>query len=298
MFGILNVNKPAGMTSRAVVNLIHRILQPIKVGHAGTLDPNASGVLVVLIGQAVRLMDAIHTLPKSYVGQFQLGVTSESADTDSPVSCICDAPELSLTQIEQILPAFTGEIEQCPPVYSAVWIDGKRAHTLARLGKEIEMPVRKVRIDSLQMNAFRYPNFELSVTCGSGTYIRSLGRDIARRLGSDAVMTQLIRTAIGPFALDKSVELAALTDKAQCSNFLLPPKIAIEHWAQTFPDEKAILDLGCGKTISEDILNPNCAMDACNAAAVIDAGGQLRALVKRIGENQWRADKFFPIGKP
>ena len=205
MFGILNLRKPKGPTSRDCVNAIQRLLRPEKVGHAGTLDPLASGVLIVLVGQAVRLTDAVHTLPKQYVGSFQLGVTSESTDCETPLIPVESAPALDRESIVQQLPNFLGWIEQAPPKYSAVWIDGQRAHELARQGKEFDMPTRQVHIESLEVTAFDYPHFDLKMTCGTGTYVRSLGRDIARSLGSDAVMTKLERTAIGPFELGSSL---------------------------------------------------------------------------------------------
>ena len=174
MFGILNLHKPVGPTSRDCVNVVQRLLHPTKVGHAGTLDPLASGVLLVLIGQAVRLTDAIHTLPKQYLGSFELGVTNDSADSESAALPIPLPPMIQPHQFEEQLPSFMGRIEQTPPKYSAVWIDGKRAHELAREGKEFEIPKRNVTVASIELTAFEYPHFELKITCGTGTYIRSV----------------------------------------------------------------------------------------------------------------------------
>lgn len=292
MFGILNLRKPSGPTSRDCVNSIQRLVRPEKVGHAGTLDPLASGVLLILVGQAVRLTDAVHTLPKQYIGTFQLGVTSESTDCETTVTAIDSAPQLDRNAIEGQLPSFLGTIAQSPPKYSAVWIDGTRAHELARSGKEFEMPSRQVLIDSLEVTSFEYPYFELKMTCGTGTYVRSLGRDIARKLGSDAVMTKLVRTAIGPFRLEDSCEPESLASRENIEASLAPARKGVDHWPQAFPSDESILHLEQGKQVNESELNMSLEV-ASDFAAVMDAAGRLRALIKRVAKYSWRADKCF-----
>lgn len=299
MFGILNLNKPEGPTSRDCVNVLQRLLKPVKVGHAGTLDPIASGVLLVLVGQAVRLTDAIHTLPKTYVGTFQLGVTNESADIESPIVPLLDPPRLTSSQIEDTLHAFTGNIQQTPPKFSAVWIDGKRAHELARSGQEFEIPKREVNIASLALTAFDYPNFELTMECSTGTYVRSIGRDIALSLGSDAVMTKLKRTTIGPFRLENSVALDSLVDRDTAESVLVPASHGVAHWPQAFPDDLVLRCLEQGKRVEQADLHfgdPN-GMNGIDFAAAIDNEGRLRALVKRLEGSQWRADKCFLLSE-
>ncbi len=292
MFGILNLRKPSGPTSRDCVNSIQKVMRPEKVGHAGTLDPLASGVLLILVGQAVRLTDAVHTLPKQYIGTFQLGVTSESTDCETPLIPVDSAPILDRTAIEKQLPSFIGNIEQSPPKYSAVWIGGKRAHELARAGKEFDMPSRQVLIESLEITSFEYPFFELKMTCGTGTYVRSLGRDIARKLGSDAVMTKLVRTAIGPFALECSCLLEELTSRESIEAHLAPARNGVNHWPQAFPNDETLLHFEQGKQVNESELNL-VAETAGDFAAAIDSNGQLRALIKRVAKYSWRADKCF-----
>ncbi len=292
MFGILNLRKPSGPTSRDCVNSIQKLMRPEKVGHAGTLDPLASGVLLILVGQAVRLTDAVHTLPKQYIGTFQLGVTSESTDCETPLIPVDSAPILDRTAIEKQLPSFIGNIEQSPPKYSAVWIGGKRAHELARAGKEFDMPSRQVLIESLEVTSFEYPFFELKMTCGTGTYVRSLGRDIARKLGSDAVMTKLVRTAIGPFALESSCLLEELTSRESIEAHLAPARNGVNHWPQAFPNDETLLHFEQGKQVNESELNL-VAETAGDFAAAIDSNGQLRALIKRVAKYSWRADKCF-----
>ena len=140
MFGILNVLKPIGMTSRDCVNRLQRLVYPLKIGHAGTLDPIAEGVLIIAIGQAVRLVEALHDLDKTYVGTFLLGCRSESADTETEVEKLENAPLVTQALLDAARPQFIGNIRQRPPVYSAVKIDGKRAYKIARKGREVEMP--------------------------------------------------------------------------------------------------------------------------------------------------------------
>ena len=292
MFGLLNLRKPSGPTSRDCVNSIQKLMRPEKVGHAGTLDPLASGVLLVLVGQAVRLTDAVHTLSKEYIGTFQLGVTSESTDCETPLVPIESAPLLDREAIEAQLPSFIGTIAQSPPKYSAVWIGGKRAHELARAGKEFEMPSRQVLIASLEVTSFNYPHFELKMTCGTGTYVRSLGRDIARNLGSDAVMTKLVRTAIGPFSLENSCSLESLTSRESIEENLAPARDGVKHWPQAFPSEETILLFEQGKQVNESELNSDMELSG-DFAAAIDSEGRLRALIKRVAKSSWRADKCF-----
>ncbi len=292
MFGILNLRKPKGPTSRDCVNSIQRLLRPEKVGHAGTLDPLASGVLLVLVGQAVRLTDAVHTLSKQYVGTFQLGVTSESTDCETPLIPVETAPPLSLNDIVQQLPGFIGKIDQSPPKYSAVWIGGQRAHELAREGKEFDMPSRQVLIESLEVTSFAYPFFELKMTCGTGTYVRSLGRDIARKLGSDAVMTKLVRTAIGPFELESSCDLESLPTRESIEANLISARTGIQHWPQATPNDESILHFEQGKQVNQSELNFETPPDG-DFAALVDSAGRLRALIKRVAKYSWRADKCF-----
>ncbi len=296
MFGILNLHKPVGPTSRDCVNAVQRLIHPTKVGHAGTLDPLASGVLLVLIGQAVRLTDAIHTLPKQYLGSFELGVTNDSADSESTAVPIPSPPIIQQHQIEQQLPSFTGIIEQTPPKYSAIWIDGKRAHELAREGKEFEIPKRDVTVASIELTAFKYPHFELKITCGTGTYIRSIGRDIALALGSDAIMTSLVRTAIGPFLLENSCSPDALEEESAIAGQLMPSSLGVKHWPQAFPNDETLVRLEQGKRIDQSDFNSD-ALHCVDFAAALDSSGRLRALIKRIDGREWRADKCFLLSQ-
>ena len=198
MFGILNINKPVGKTSRDVVTRVVQVIRlatgtKIKAGHAGTLDPIASGVLVVCLGKATKLIQYVQRPLKKYTGRFELDVTSPSADIETEVTTIEKPQRPQRDEIEGVLSRFIGNIQQTPPAYSAISINGRRAYELARKGVEFEIKSKQVSIQRITVLDYRYPELILEIECGSGTYIRSLGRDIARSLDSDAVMTGLVR---------------------------------------------------------------------------------------------------------
>ena len=207
-FGVLVVDKPSGITSRSITNRIHGSVakqlqttkRKVKVGHVGTLDPLASGVLLLTVGPATRLSNLLHEAPKTYVGTFRFGMISDTDDIDGTCRVV-DAPSVSREQIESVLPQFIGSIEQIPPAFSAKRVSGKRAYDLARAGHEVDLEPVRVDIDTMTVLSFDDDHLTIEVTCGSGTYIRSIGRDLARACGSEAVMTALRRTQSGSFAM-------------------------------------------------------------------------------------------------
>lgn len=231
MFGVLPVNKPAGLTSRHVVSRIQRLLKPRKVrlGHTGTLDPMATGVLLVAVGRATRLVEISHEAMKGYEAVFELGCESDTLDSSGQITSLPDLPQPTHEQLLAACSAWTGTVEQVPPKFSAIHIDGQRAYDLARKGKEFSVPSRKVVIESLELTAFAPPHFELRVTCGTGTYIRTLGNDIAADCGSAAIMTQLNRTAVGSVNVEMCVELDALENAQDVERALLPARTMIDH---------------------------------------------------------------------
>jgi tRNA pseudouridine55 synthase len=226
MFGVLNINKPHGWTSRDVVNRVHRFVRPEKAGHAGTLDPLATGVLLAPVGQATRLVRYAHRLPKSYRATFLLGRRSPSDDVDSPVEFLAHAPEPSREELASTLPRFLGVIEQHPPAYSAVSVGGQRAYKLARRGQTVALPTRQVVVHSLEVVYYRYPELVLYVRCGSGTYLRALGRDLAEALGTAAVMQALERTQVGSFDDTTAVHVDELEGRVE--ELLLSPRLLVE----------------------------------------------------------------------
>ncbi|HEY2147158.1 MAG TPA: tRNA pseudouridine(55) synthase TruB, partial [Pirellulales bacterium] len=211
MFGLLNLNKPVGLSSAAALGRIKRLVRPAKIGHAGTLDPIASGVLVACIGPATRLVDYIQKMSKSYRATFLLGRSSDSDDIERPVVELPNPPIPTRGEVERAASAFLGRIEQRPPAFSALKIAGRPAYQLARRGRDVTLAPRTVEIHRITVARHDYPAVVLDIDCGSGTYVRALGRDLAQSLGTAAVMSALERTAIGRFRVEDACDPAQLT---------------------------------------------------------------------------------------
>jgi len=203
--GILNINKPAGLTSFAVVQQIRRILNERKVGHCGTLDPMATGVLVVLFGNAVSRQDEYMTREKVYRAGMRLGIKTDTGDITGNVVQSSLPPVLSDAAVRTALEKFTGEIEQLPPMYSAVKFKGRRLYQYAREGKEIARPPRKVNILSIDLLSIKHPVIDFRVVCSKGTYIRTLVEDIGSCLNVPATLESLERERSGGFSIDDSL---------------------------------------------------------------------------------------------
>lgn len=288
LFGILNLDKPTGLTSRHCVDRIQRSIRPVKVGHAGTLDPIASGVLLLLIGPAVRLTDDLHRLDKEYEADFQLGISSASADTETEMFQHPGALP-TLHSIQSVLGRFIGTISQTPPIYSAVQIRGQRAYRLARAGKSIEMPSRSVRIDCIEITHYQPPHLTLKVTCGTGTYIRALGRDIAQCVGSDAVMTKLTRTRVGPFRQSASYSLDGLQSPQDILDGLKDPQVALPHMIPVNVSDDILERVKNGQKVT---LPGNQAIHGDRIAA-LNQSGELKAVLVFDG-HRWQTEMYFP----
>lgn len=279
MFGILNINKPPEWTSRDVVNRVSRLVgRKVKCGHAGTLDPLATGVLLVCLGKATKLVPFIHEHSKSYEGTFLIGKKSATDDIEGELETVAIPEDFDEQRIQSLLPQFTGEIEQIPPAYSAIKINGERAYKAARRGEDVVMPSREVRIDRLELTQFDGTSMQLSMTCGTGTYVRSIGRDIARKAGTEAVMSALVRTSIGPFALENAVSLDELT-KENINEHLHSPLTALQHLPRYCATESEAISLRFGQRI--DFHPDRLKGDAgAKAIAVTDDNDQLIAIVE------------------
>jgi len=216
--GVFNINKPLGLTSMMVCRVVKGKLKSggapkkIKVGHGGTLDPLASGVLVVLVGRATKQQDRIMGTDKAYRAVVDLAHTSESCDMEFEQIPAEIEREPTLEEIGEVLKLFVGDIEQTPPMYSAIKVDGHRAYALARKGVEVEMKSRAARIDSIEIVDYSWPMLEIDIRCGKGTYIRSLARDIGAELEVGGMLASLVRTEVGGFTLGDAVELDGLDD--------------------------------------------------------------------------------------
>ena len=228
LFGLLNINKPQGITSRDAVNCVQRLVRGVKVGHAGTLDPLATGVLVIGLGPATRLVEYVQRLPKRYEATFLLGKTSDTEDIDGHVVELDHPPCPTRDELEALLPCFVGVIDQRPPAFSALKVAGQRAYALARQGQPVVLQPRSITVHQLTLRSYEYPVVRLSVSCGSGTYIRSLGRDVAHALGTAAVMSALERTAIGDFCVAEACGVEDLTRESITAH-LLPARRAVSQ---------------------------------------------------------------------
>ena len=313
LFGFLVCDKPAGMTSRDVVNVVQRRLRKsAKVGHAGTLDPLAEGVLVLGVGPAVRLVPYVQQQPKHYLGTFHLGKSSVSGDLEGE---IFDHPEFPVPTADQIAEAakgLVGQVEQVPPAHSAIWVDGKRAYKRIRAGEEFEMPKRIVQVDSLEVLRYDYPEMELDIVCGSGTYIRTLGIDLAKAAGSISVMSYLQRIGVGAFKICDSVSVDQLRED-DIEGMLKSPSLGIGHLPQIAIDGDQSITLGHGREIDASPGSPNSESpqsestsqsnspphsdstqwpEGTEAAALL--GNELRAIVKR-KRDAWWPHRVFPL---
>ncbi|QDT11655.1 tRNA pseudouridine synthase B [Planctomycetes bacterium K23_9] len=292
VFGFINCNKPAGMTSRDVVNIVQRRLKPdkIKVGHCGTLDPLAEGVLLLGIGSAVRLTPYVQDQPKRYIGKFRLGASSDTGDLENGFVSHGDLPQPNRQQLHDACTGLTGLIKQIPPAYSAIWVDGQRAYDRVRRGEQVDMPSRTVSIHELSLVDYDFPMMTLDTLCGSGTYIRTLGIDVARAAQSMAVMTHLVRTEIGSFHVDKSVTIDQLRD-APLEPLLMPAALAVTHLPRIDVDDHDTYRLQNGLCLHEE-LGISVTDDA--QVAAFTPSGQLCAILRRKPRG-WCPYRGFPI---
>jgi tRNA pseudouridine55 synthase len=283
--GILNVNKPAGMTSRDAVDRVERLVRPARAGHAGTLDPLATGVLVICVGQATRLIQYIQRMPKSYRATFLLGQTSDTDDIEGHVVPVEGAAEPEREAIDRVLAKFVGTIEQRPPAHSAVKLAGRRAYHLARQGEEVELRPREVAIHTIAVRRFAFPELEVDVECGSGTYIRALARDVGAALGTGAVMSALERTAIGLFCVEDAVAVNDL-EAATLGQHLQPPLNAVVGLPRVTLTEAQLIEIRNGRPILSSWLRDICDAPAAADVVAVDSAGRLAAVLfqKRAGE--------------
>lgn len=287
-YGLLNLDKPSGLTSRNVVDRVQRLVRPSKVGHAGTLDPLATGVLVVCTGAATRLIEFVQQQPKHYEGTFLLGRQSPTEDIEGDVTELAHPPVPTLEQIRSAACALTGPILQRPPAFSALKVAGRRAYDLARRGQQVQFEPRPVTIHALEVLAYDYPALVLRIECSSGTYVRSLGRDLAQSLGTAAVMSALVRTAVGPFRLEEAVAPDALTAE-NLSAHVRPALDAVAHLPRVRLAPDQAQRIRQGQTIALATATP----DAAELAAVDDSGALVAILVPRAA-GFWRPSRTLP----
>ncbi len=291
--GIINLNKPSGITSRQAVDVVKRLVRPAKTGHAGTLDPLACGVLVVCVGAATRLIEYVQQAPKSYTGTFLLGRSSPTEDIEGEVTEWVAAPEPSHAEIVAAARQMIGEILQRPPAFSALKVAGRRAYDLARAGHEVELQPRPITIHRIEVVRYEYPELVLDIECGSGTYVRSLGRDLAESLGTSAVMSGLVRTAIGRFRLEDACRPDELTGES-LQQWLLPADQAVETLPRVELTDEQARRIVNGLAIASSPSEADAAAGAEFAAFGPD--GKLIGIMAKRPDGSLRAIRNLPTG--
>lgn len=283
-FGFLNIDKPLGMTSHDVVARVRRGLKIKKVGHAGTLDPLATGVLVVCLGAATRLSEYVMNSTKRYRARVHLGMTTTTYDAEGEIIEQTDASHIQQADIEAALTSFLGDIQQIPPIYSAIKQGGRKLYDIARAGETVELQPRPVRIDSLIVSDWNPPQFTLDVVCSPGTYIRSLAYDLGAALGVGAHLAGLVRTASGAFTLENAVKLDDLLVDWQ--KYLIAPSDALVGWPVVHLDTANLDHILHGRSIVDAASTDN------DLALAYAPNGQFIAILK--GDNgTWKPHKVF-----
>lgn len=240
--GALVIDKPVGMTSHDVVQAIRNGTGLRRAGHTGTLDPRASGVLVILVGPAVRLSEYVSASDKRYQAIIRLGGTTDTYDAEGKFTPTKDPANITEAEFEEALKTFVGEIEQTPPPYSAVKVQGRKAYEMARKGEEVELEPRTITVHHLEVLEWTPPEVVIDVHCSSGTYVRSLANDLGKKLGCGAYLVGLRRTKSGKFTLRDAVPLRKLQEAFTAGNwyqYLIPAAEALGDWyaIELSPDE-------------------------------------------------------------
>lgn len=304
MDGILNINKPPGQTSFSVVSLVKRLTGELRVGHAGTLDPLATGVLPVCLGQGTRVVEFLFDATKVYRAQIELGVATDTYDASGKITRRGDPSGISREQFEVALGSFRGLIQQTPPMYSAVRHHGQKLYTLARRGIEVRRKTRPARIHRLALTDWQPPLATVEVECGKGTYIRSLAHDLGQLLGCGASLKSLIRSRCGPFDITEAASLPRLEEAFRGG-----------HWqGLVYPIDSVLLDweaivvsggnedrirkgqsfaLSAAAETDPEEVNPGFTRDRCRAYT---ADGQFLGVLRFYpARGQWQPEKVFPL---
>lgn len=291
IFGLLNLNKPVGFTSRWLVDFASRVTGVKKIGHAGTLDPLASGVLVLCLGPATRLVEYVQAGTKIYRAQVTLGVSTASYDREGEVVSTRPVPSLTVDDLTTMLDRFVGDVVQRPPAFSAVKVDGVAAYRRARRGQTLDLAPRTVHISRLNLLERDPPHFSVEIHCSPGTYVRSLAHDWGEAVGCGAHLSGLVRLASGHFHLEDSVQPETLADAARAGTwqqYLLAPDEAVRDLVVVPCDALAAATLQHGNAI------PCPAAPATPTGRAHDPDGQLIALVIYDADGQaWRPHKVF-----
>ncbi len=283
LIGILLINKPRGMTSHDVVHKVRKKLQIKRVGHAGTLDPLAEGLLIIAVGSATRFLNYLSLDPKVYEGEMRLGVTTTTQDAEGDTISESEWQHITIQQLKETASAFLGEIEQLPPMFSAVKVQGKPLYTYARKGQDIERKTKKVQIHDFQITELNPPVAHFRVSCSTGTYVRTLVHDLGQKLKCGAYLKSLKRLQVGMFSLEKAYDL----DEISKENL-----IDLQQALHPIP----ILKLGVSETqIARNgqalSLPP---VSGSEIVGLLDNEGRFFCVARR-KENKWQPECVIPL---
>lgn len=294
--GFFIVDKPAGVTSFSMVALVRRLTGVRRVGHAGTLDPLATGVLPVAVGSATRLIEYLDDSVKVYEAAVRFGVETDTYDADGQVVAVRDASGITRGDVEAALRAFVGEIEQAPPRFSALKVAGKPMYRYAREGADVEPRPRRVRIDAIELRRFEHGVAEIVVRCGPGTYIRSLAHDLGAALGCGAHLAALRRTFSAGFSIEDAVTpeaLQAAAREGRLDDLMLAPDRAVERHDALLLSAESARRLRQGRTLALPPRRAPRTGDICRAYSV---DGDFLGILRAGAEGSWKPEKVLING--
>ncbi len=293
--GIINVDKPTGITSMDVIRKIRKASGLRRVGHGGTLDPRATGVIPVAVGTATRLLEYLLDGNKSYIATIQLGIRTNTYDSEGVITEYCDPGEIAQEHITDTLSNFQGEIMQTPPMYSAVKIKGKRLYELARKGISVQRKSRKVSIHNLSLLEFESPMLRIIIECGKGFYVRTFADDLGQVLGCGAFLKSLRRLSSGPFRIEQSTKLKKVLlafEEGRSFEILQEPGICIEEAQRLDLTELETQLVRDGRPISASAdKNPH---EESGMGRAYSSAGHLLAVMRHdFASSEWRPEKVF-----
>jgi tRNA pseudouridine55 synthase len=277
--GLLTLDKPAGITSREAVDRIARFFpRSTRIGHTGTLDPLATGVLVLCIGSATRFTEYVQAMAKTYRTTLVLGARSDTDDAEGPIVPVAGATAPARARVAGATQSFVGDIDQVPPAFSAAKLGGRRAYALARQGREVVLQPRRVHIAAIDILDYGFPRLTLEIQCGKGTYIRSLARDLGAQLGCGAYVEALRRTRVGPFTTDNALSMEM--DAAAIRGHMQPAATAVSELPRVTVPTDEVSALRNGRSISAIGTGVGDNVEPGAAIAVFDLEGALVAVAK------------------
>jgi tRNA pseudouridine55 synthase len=294
--GILNVNKPRGVTSFSVVKSVRRLTGVKKVGHAGTLDPIADGVLPICLGPATRIVDHIVGAPKAYAATIRLGSATDSFDSEGEVTATGDPGGVTREGVESALAGFVGAIQQLPPMYSALKHKGRPLYTYARAGESVEREPRTVNVYSATVTAFEPPLVEVEFEVGRGAYVRTLAHDLGEKLGCFAHLQNLTRTRSGPFTVENAVTVEEIEAAAEAGNWqdlLLPPDFPLETWQAALLGKEHSRMCRTGQLLTLTPFRDDLDIEIESGCRAYSGEGEFLGLLKYLGSGRWHPDLVF-----